>query len=145
MKNLANCKPSEFLRQTNRIRKSVEKWLKATDIMEIRRRLPQLETLPITSDVKERERIISENAKRRSEQARQNMADILDEVLEKHPDETLEVLALCCFVEPENVDDHPMSEYLKAFYDLINDEAVIGFFSLLMQGGVTNSSPASEE
>lgn len=145
MKNLANCKPSEFLKQTNRIRKSVDKWLKATDIMEIRRRLPEEEELPITSDVEERHRIITENARRRSEQARQNLSDILDEVLEKHPDETLEVLALCCFVEPENVDDHPVSEYLKAFYELINDEAFIGFFSLLMQPGAKNSSPASQE
>lgn len=37
MKNLANCTPSEFLKQTNKIKKSVEKWLKATDIMEIRK------------------------------------------------------------------------------------------------------------
>ncbi len=144
MKNLANCKPSEFLRQTNRIRKSVEKWLKATDIMEIRRRMPQLEELVITENTQERERIIAENAKRRAEQARQNLSDILDQVLEKHPDETLEVLALCCFVEPENVDDYPVSDYLKAFYELINDEGVLGFFSLLMQGGATSSSPVSQ-
>lgn len=144
MKNLANCKPSEFLRQTNRIRKSVEKWLKVTDIMEIRRRLPKLEELPITDDLNERERIITENAKRRAEQARQNLSDMLDEILEKHPDETLEVLALCCFIEPEDVDNHPTSEYLKAFYELISDEGVLGFFSLLMQQGATSISPASQ-
>jgi hypothetical protein len=40
MKNLANCKPSEFLSQTNKIRKSVEKWLKLTDIINIRKRIP---------------------------------------------------------------------------------------------------------
>ena len=40
MKNLANCKPSEFLVQTNKIRKSVEKWLKITDIMNIRKVVP---------------------------------------------------------------------------------------------------------
>ena len=42
MKNLANCKPSEFLVQTNKIRKSVEKWLTVTDIMNIRRTQPEL-------------------------------------------------------------------------------------------------------
>ena len=42
MKNLANCKPSEFLVQTNRIRKSVENWLTVTDILNIRRNQPEL-------------------------------------------------------------------------------------------------------
>ena len=36
-----------------------------------------------------------------------------------------------CFVEPEHVDDHSMAEYLEAFTELINDEAVIGFFTSL--------------
>ena len=39
-KNLANCTPKEFLVQTNRLRKSAEKWLKATDIMNIRKNIP---------------------------------------------------------------------------------------------------------
>lgn len=34
MKNLSNCKPSEFLRQTARIRKSVAKWLEVTDLID---------------------------------------------------------------------------------------------------------------
>jgi hypothetical protein len=42
MKNLANCKPSEFLKQTNRIRKSVSKWLTDTDIANIRKRMPNI-------------------------------------------------------------------------------------------------------
>ena len=38
MKNLANCTPTEFLKQTSKIKRSAEKWLKVTDIMAIRKR-----------------------------------------------------------------------------------------------------------
>ena len=32
MKNLANCTPREFLKQTYRLKKCVEKWLQETDL-----------------------------------------------------------------------------------------------------------------
>ena len=60
---------------------------------------------------------------------------MLEAMLEDHPDETLEVLGLCCFVEPENVDDYPISDYIQAFTRLINDETVIGFFISLARLG----------
>jgi hypothetical protein len=135
MKNLANCKPSEFLKQTNRIRKSVDNWLKVTDIVNIRKRRPEIKFVPELADEDEKKAIIAENAKNRNEQVRQNLSDMLDEILDKHPDETLEVLALCCFVEPEDVDSHSMVEYLEAFNELVSNEAVISFFSLLMRVG----------
>ena len=46
VKTLANCTDVEFLRQTNKIRKAVEKWLTDTDIANIRKRMPKLETVP---------------------------------------------------------------------------------------------------
>jgi hypothetical protein len=144
LKTLANCKPSEFLRQTNRIKKSVEKWLTDTDIMNIRKRLPALEAVPIEASVEERAEIVGRNKKAREEQAKRNVSVMLDAILEEHPDETLEVLALCCFVEPENVDDHPMSDYLDAFNSLINDKAVIGFFTSLASLVQKNTSSASK-
>jgi len=144
LKTLANCKPSEFLRQTNRIKKSVERWLTDTDIMNIRKRLPALEAVPIEASVEERAEIVGRNKKAREEQAKRNVSAMLDAILEEHPDETLEVLALCCFVEPENVDDHPMSAYLDAFNSLINDKAVIGFFTSLVSLVQTNTLSASK-
>ena len=144
LKTLANCKPSEFLRQTNRIKKSVEKWLTDTDIMNIRKRLPAFEAVPIEASVEERAEIVGRNKKAREEQAKRNVSAMLDAILEEHPDETLEVLALCCFVEPENVDDHPMSAYLDAFNSLINDKAVIGFFTSLVSLVQTNTLSASK-
>ena len=136
MKNLANCKPSEFLKQTNRIRKSVEKWLRLTDIMSIRKRVPT--GMPeITADLSddEKEAVTKKRKEMIFEKAQENLSAILDACLDEHPDETLEVLALCCFIEPENVDDYPMTDYLAAALDMIEDETVNRFFTLLMRLG----------
>lgn len=120
MKNLANCKPSEFLRQTNLIRKSVEKWLKLTDLMNIRQRKASFEGIP-EGDHDARVAAVEE-------QARQNLNDMLCAMLEEHPDETLEVLALVCFVDPKDVDDHTVAEYLDAFTELMSNKSVLNFF-----------------
>lgn len=140
MKNLANCKPSEFLRQTNLIRKAVAKWLTDTDIINIRRRVPKYETAAPGASAEDRAAIIKRNAELQREQNRTNIEAILDAMLEDHPDETLEILALCCFIDPSHVDDHSISEYLSALNDIISDEAVIGFFTSLVQLGQTNIS-----
>ena len=134
MKNLANCKPSEFLSQTNKIRKSVEKWLELTDIINIRKRMPT--GMPeITADLSSDE-LEAVNKKRRQmmmEKAKENLSAILDACLDDYPNETLEVLALCCFVDPKDVDDYEMKDFLNAALDMIEDETVIRFFTLLMR------------
>lgn len=131
LKNLATCKPSEFLKQTNRIRKAAAEWLTATDILSIRKNLPKLDE--VTDDMSEAQRvaIAAKNKEALQAQARVNAMAMLDAIMEEHPDETLELLALLCFVEPKDVDKHPMSEYLEAFTELIGSEAVIGFFTSL--------------
>lgn len=133
IKTLANCKPSEFLRQTNLIRKSVERWFDVTEIMEIRKRSPHIEVAPAGATVEEINAVLSRNKEAEKKQMKENFSAILESVLELHPDETLEVLALCCFMDPQNVDDHPVSFYLTAINDLLNDEAVMGFFISLVQ------------
>jgi len=130
MKNLANCKPSEFLVQTNKIRKSVAKWIELTDIMNIRKNVPDIDDG--MSDEEKRDAI--------SKQIRTNLSDMLDSILDKHPMETLELLALMCFIEPEDADNHPVSEYLKSFTELINDDSVIGFFTSLAGLDLMNTS-----
>lgn len=125
MKNLANCKPSEFLVQTNKIRKSVERWLTATDIQEIRQRVPKYDD-KMSAD---------ERIKVRNEQMRANLSAIFDAILEEHPAETLELMALMCFIEPEKADDYPMSAYLQSIGELIADESVLSFFTSLASLG----------
>lgn len=144
LKTLATCKPSEFLKQTNKIKKSVEKWLTDTDILNIRKRLPVLEVMPKDAPPEERNAIYQRNREKSLAQAKENISCMLDAVLEEHPEETLEVLALCCFVEPQNVDDYPMNAYLEAFNSLINDKAVLSFFTSLASLAQMNTSTASK-
>ena len=125
MKNLANCKPSEFLKQTNKIRKSVSKWLTDTDIMNIRKRRVNI---PDDATEEEKARVIRE-------QAKINVNDMLEAILDEHPDETLELLALLCFVDPAHVDDYVVTDYLESFNEIINDTAVLSFFTSLMRLG----------
>ena len=130
MKTLANCKPSEFLRQTNKIRKVVANWLDVTDILNIRKRKPV-----VTTEMTDEERKLAY-----AEQAKENLNAILDACLEQYPEETLKVLGYLCFVEPEDVDNHPISEYIKAFTEIMNDEAVAGFFFSLTKLAQTDTS-----
>lgn len=140
--NLANCKPSEFLKQTYKIKKSVEKWLKVTDIANIRKEMPKL--TPISKDLSDEERreIFEENRNKVREQTTKNAMAILDEVMDKHADETLEILALCCFIEPNEVDNYPIDFYLKNFTEIISNKTVIDFFISLAQLGQMNTPNA---
>lgn len=123
MKNLANCTPREFLVQTNKIRKFVAEWLTLTKIKEIRKNLPE-----IKADATDEER-----RKATNEQVKKNLTAILDSVLEEHPDETAELLGLLCFVEPDDIDNHKMSEFLGQFSEIISCEEVLSFFISLAQ------------
>ena len=136
-KNLATCTPREFLKQTNRIRKSAEKWMNVTDIIGIRnRKVEGLQEIP-KDDFLEATRIRKENAEKIAEQSAKNLNDILNAALEEHIDETLEILALACFVEPAHVDDYKISFYLRNLFDLLSAKDVLGFFSSLAQLGQT--------
>lgn len=137
-KNLVTCKPTEFLRQTNRIRKSAEKWMKATGVLEIRKRKPEgLRTVYKGMPEEEAVEAKKHNAKLIAEQSRVNLHDMVVAAMEDHPDETLELLALACFVEPEDIDNHRVSYYLANLSDILADEDVISFFTSLAQLGQT--------
>ena len=143
MKSLANCTPREFLKQTNRIKKSVEKWLTVTDIMNIRKRMPEYETAEKGITAEERKALVQRNAEKEQEQAKKNLSAMLDAILEEHPDETLEVLGLCCFVEPEDVDNHEVKEYIAVLSELINDREIWSFFTSLARLAQTSTENAS--
>ena len=125
MKNLANCKPSEFLVQTNKIRKAVENWLTITDLKAIRKRVPVLKE-GLSAEEKDKEM---------EKQVRKNLSAMLDSIMGEHPQETIELLALLCFVEPEKADDYPINFYLENLSEIIADKAVLGFFTSLMNLG----------
>lgn len=140
MKTLANCKPTEFFTQTNKIRKAVKNWLDVTEILEIRKRVPTLATPTKAESKEELEKNIEERKQAFTRQTRENLFDILEAVLEDHPQETIELMALVCFIDPKDADNHTMSEYLSAINELMNDKAVVDFFYSLASLGTANTS-----
>ena len=92
MKSLATCGPREFMRQTARIRHDVQKWLKLTDIMNIRKRLPERPDFPADMSKDEKAAALREWNERVAAQAKANLNDILDAIMDEHPDETVDLL-----------------------------------------------------
>lgn len=134
MKTLANCSPREFLVQSNRIRKAVSKWLTLTKLLEIRKNLPKL---PENATQEEREAAAAE-------QIQSNARAMLDSILDEHPEETAELLGLLCFVEPEDLDNHPMTEFFGAISEILNSKEIIDFFTSLVNLGSENTSGAAK-
>lgn len=125
-KSIANCKPSEFLKQTNAIRHYVEKWIKDVGVAEIRKHLPDI---PEGATEEERKRL-------KAEQGRKNFSDMLDSALDEHPEETIGLLALCCFLPAEDADNHPVDMYIEVIADLMESENVMRFFISLAKLGL---------
>ena len=144
MKNLTNCTPTEFMTQTNRIRKSVEKWLKDTDILNIRQRHPDYEVVKAGASADEKKAVIERNAQKEREQIQANFNAILNAIMDDHPQETLEVLALCAFIEPADIDNHTVAEFLDVFNDIVNNESVLNFFTSLARLAQMNTSNVSK-
>jgi len=132
MKNLANCTPTEFLRQTFRIKKLAEKWVKETDLLKIRESIPKLNDVKNLSG-EAKEQAIKENRILVKNQIMDNFMRILDKIMDENAEDTVAILALVCFVEPEDADNHSMSEYLEALGEMLSDKGVVSFFTSLAQ------------
>ena len=130
MKTLANCNPREFLVQTNRIRKAVASWLSLTKVMEIRKNLPDVDE---SASPEERKAVIQA-------QVRKNATAMLDAILDEHPEETAELLGLVCFVEPEDLDNHSMMEFIGAIAEMLNSKEIMDFFISLARLENLNTS-----
>lgn len=117
-KNLANCTLREFMVQTRLIKHHVEKWLTDTDIMNIRKNVPEI---PDDVDDEERKRILTE-------QGMKNASAMFDAIFDEHPDDTIILVALLCFVPISEVDEHPMTYYMESITEMLNDKTVWDFF-----------------
>ena len=135
LKTLATCKPIEFMKQTVKIKKAVSEWLTITDIKSIVKKVAPQELIPADATDVEKMAIVSANMAKRREQLVKNISEAFDVVMEEYPEETLEILALCCFIEPEKANEVKVSDYLKAFNGLITDKDTIDFFISLAQLG----------
>lgn len=135
MKTLANCTPREFLAQTNKIRKVAKDWLDKTKVLDIRKSAPVFEDG--ATDEQKKAAIL--------EQAKKNLYAMLDAVLEKYPDETVSLLCLCCFIDPEDAENHSMAEFLGNIGEVLNDENVVSFFTSLASLAQMNISDSSDK
>ena len=135
MKTLANCTTAEFLRQTNKIRKAVADYLKETEILDIRKRIPSF-----TEDVskEEKEAVLQEQAKK-------NISDMLDVMLDEHAEKTVEVIALMCFKEGAEVQELEVCDILDVALELLTSERVLNFFTRLMRSGLINTANTSQK
>lgn len=138
MKNLANCTPVEFLRQTNKIRHSVEGWLKETGILEVRKNKPTLIEITDTMSDEEKQKAETENKKRLEAQAKKNISDMLDKALDTNAERTIEVLAMMCFIDPKDANEVKPTVYLKNVAEILEDKEVMDFFTSLMRLDQTN-------
>lgn len=137
LKNLSGkrCVPTEFIKQTVKIRKVAEKWLKTTGIIEIIRKEANL--IKIYDDMSEEEKkeAIAKNEESSKALVKEKALGLFDAAFEKDPDGTLELLALSCFTDPKDVDSHTMAEYFEALDEMANDKNVINFFISFIQLG----------
>ena len=133
MKNLANCTPVEFLRQTNKIRHSVEGWLKETGILEVRKNKPSLIQITDTMSDEEKQKAEKDNRQRLEAQVKKNISEMLDRALDVNAEKTVEVIAMMCFVEPQDANNVKPTVYLKNLGEILEDKDVMDFFTSLMR------------
>jgi hypothetical protein len=127
MRTIANLNGVEFLRAVNRTRHAVEKLMKTTSILDIWKRKP---TFTGKETAEERNEIARNQIKK-------NLNDLLDSLLETHPEETYECfLALCVLDEGETVDGIAM---LEAIFSLISDKRVVDFLLQLGKSGLSDT------
>lgn len=125
MKTIANLNGVEFLRAINRTRHAVEKLMKVTDVLSIWKKMPSFKG----DETQEQQHEMAR------EQIKKNLNDILDTLLEKHPEETFEcIMALC--VRDEGEPEPDGIELVMAAFNLISDKRVVDFLLQLGKSGL---------
>ena len=125
MKTIANLSGVEFLRAINRTRHAVEKLMKVTDVLAIWKKNPTFKGDETTEEMHEIQR----------NQIKKNLNDILDSLLEKHPEETYEcIMALC--VRDDGEPEPDGIELVMAAFNLISDKRVVDFLLQLGKLGL---------
>lgn len=125
MRTIANLNGVEFLRAINRTRHAVEKLMKATDVLTIWKKTAVMNGDETTEEQHEKQR----------EQVKKNLNDILDTLLETHPEETYEcIMALC--VRDEGEPEPDGIELVMAAFNLVSDKRVLDFLLQLGKSGL---------
>lgn len=129
MKTLANCTPVEFLRQTNKIRHAAAGFMKETGVLELRKRRPEL-TGKETDE---------EKKAALDKQARKNLSDMADLLMDTNAEKTAELLGMLCFMEPEEVSNAKGIDFMTPAFEFLNTKPVIDFLLSLAKSEETST------
>jgi hypothetical protein len=128
MRTIANLNGVELLRAINRTRHAVEKLMTKTDVLKIWKKNPTFTGKETPEEKHEMEK----------KQLKQNLNEMLDTLLEKHPEETYEcIMALC--VRDEGEPEPDGVEMTMAAFSLISDKRVLDFLLQLGKSGLINT------
>lgn len=122
-KSIATCSLKDFLLQTNKIRKGVFEYLDETQILEIRKHLPEI---PEKASDEEKEKIMRD-------QGMKNFSEMLDAALEVNIDATMRMIGLLFFTENE---DEINSIEPAEIVSCIACKRVLDFFLSLKKSGL---------
>lgn len=125
MRTIANLSGVEFLRAINRTRHAVEKLMKTTDVLTIWRKNPTFSGKETPEEKQEMAR----------NQIKKNLDEMLDSLLEKHPEVTMECIMAMC-VKGEGEPDPDGIELVMAAFSLISDKRVLDFLLQLGKSGL---------
>lgn len=117
MKTLANCSPVEFLRQTNKIRHAAAAFMQETGVLELRKRRPELTGKETDAEKKAA----------LDKQARKNLSDMADLLMDTNAEKTAELLGMLCFMEPEEVAKAKGIDFMTPAIEFLNTKPVIDF------------------
>lgn len=140
MKTIANLNGVEFLRAINRTRHAVEKLMKVTDVLSIWKKNPTFKGNETETEKLEMQR----------NQLKKNLNDMLDTLLERHAEETYELIMAMCIWEPvPAVIDEETNEIIIpakdepdgidlviAAFELIADKRILDFLLQLAKSGL---------
>ena len=127
MKTIAKLDGPAFLRRCNKIRHEAYALVKDTGVMRIRERMPEF-TGKETKE--EREAMLNEQAKK-------NVSDMLDALLDEHAEQTVEVLKIMCVPEDgEDINAMDGIDIATAGLEIISAPKVMDFFVSLVRSGL---------
>lgn len=125
MRTIANLSGVEFLRAINRTRHAVEKLMTVTDVLTIWKKNP---TFTGKETPEERHQLARNQIKK-------NLSDVLDTLLETHPEETYACIMAMC-VRDEGEPEPDGIEMVMAAFSLIGDKRVLDFLLQLGKSGL---------
>lgn len=110
------------MRQTYRIATLVKELNKETQFLEIRKRRPNVEGL---SEKEKKEALLK--------QGTENLWAMYEKLSTDAPEKTTELIGLCCFIEPDEIESHTGIELATSAMELFRSKEVLDFFQSLVR------------